>query len=239
VQNASVIVDKGFCSQANIEELKLSKLNFIIPLKRNDKLIDYQKISSGNRQNLDGHFLFNKRYIWHYSYSIDENTDLYIFIDNDLKNEEEHYYLFRCDKKCEKYTLENFHKKQAQFGTLAMLAKKGLPVKRVYEDYKTRANVETMINAFKNIYDADRTFMQNEQSLEAWIFINFLALMFYYKILNLLKINDLNSEYSPNDLIMYLASIKKIKINEHLWFDTERTNATEKLLKKLNLSSIP
>jgi transposase len=146
--------------------------------------------------------------------------------------------LKRIDSKNEKYTLEKFYEKQSQFGTISMFAKKGLPANKVYVDYKTRGEVETMIDAFKNIYDADRTYMQNEVSLEAWMFVNFLALMFYYKILNLLKNNNLNSEYSPQDFIMYLREIKKVKINDKIWVDSVKTNATEKIINKLKIMPI-
>jgi len=46
----------------------------------------------------------------------------------------------------------------------------------LYADYKTRGNVETMINALKHILDADPSHMQNEHALEGWMFVNLIAL---------------------------------------------------------------
>jgi len=52
--------------------------------------------------------------------------------------------------------------------------------------YHRRSLVETAFDAFKNTLQADRTYMQNDQPLEGWIFINYLALIAYWRILKLL-----------------------------------------------------
>jgi len=41
IKDVIYIADKGFFSQENIEQLALQKLQYIIPLHRNNKLIDY------------------------------------------------------------------------------------------------------------------------------------------------------------------------------------------------------
>lgn len=63
LKNVIVVADKGFASQSNIELLQQEKLGYIIPLKRNNKLIQYDPIKCGNYQKFDGHFMFKKRYI--------------------------------------------------------------------------------------------------------------------------------------------------------------------------------
>jgi hypothetical protein len=46
----------------------------------------------------------------------------------------------------------------------------------VYCHCKYRGEEKTMIDALKNILDADRTYMQNEHALEGWMFVNLVAL---------------------------------------------------------------
>jgi len=104
----------------------------------------------------------------------------------------------------------------------------------VYFKYKTRGEVETMIDAFKNILDADRTYMQNPQTLEGWMFINLVALKCYYTLLNLLKKHELNRKYAPQDFLLFLAELKKVKIN-NTWHDAEVTRKTAELLGKLEI----
>ena len=69
------------------------------------------------------------------------------------------------------------------------------------------------------------------------MFINLIALKWYYHILNLLKEHELNKSYTPNDLLMMLAEIKKVKIND-IWLDAEKTKKTADLLRKLKIEHI-
>jgi len=39
-----------------------------------------------------------------------------------------------------------------------------------------------MFDAMKNIIDADRTYIQNGDAIEGWMFVNHIALQFYYLI---------------------------------------------------------
>ncbi len=90
--------------------------------------------------------------------------------------------------------------------------------------------IETMIDTLKNVLDADNSYMQNEHSLEAWMFINFIALHWYYKIINVLKSSNLNNKYSPSDFLIFLAEVRKIKING-TWHLSEITKKNADLLK--------
>ena len=92
--------------------------------------------------------------------------------------------------------------------------------------------IETAFDAFKNTLQADRTYMQNDQSLEGWMFINYLALLSYWRILKLLVSKELLSKVSIKDLLTHLSYIKKIRINGE-WHQTELTDKTKKLFTKL------
>lgn len=61
--NPEALADKGFYSEKNIEGLIKEKLRFVIPLKRNSSLINYQKIESSDKKTLDGFFKFQGRII--------------------------------------------------------------------------------------------------------------------------------------------------------------------------------
>jgi len=91
-----------------------------------------------------------------------------------------------------------------------------------------------MIDALKNIVDADRTYMHNRDALEGWMFVNLIALKWYYLILKLLKKHELNHIYSPSDFLSFLSEVKKVKINE-VWQNAEMTHKTQNLLKKLEI----
>jgi hypothetical protein len=92
--------------------------------------------------------------------------------------------------------------------------------------------VETAFDAFKNNLEADRSYMQNDQALEGWMFMNYLALLAYWRMLKLLVKQELLSKFSIKDLLIHLSHIKKIRINGQ-WHQAEITDKTKKLLIKL------
>jgi hypothetical protein len=234
VKDAIIIVDKGFASQSNIEALENSGLRFIIPLHRNSAFINYEKIQSGDKRHFDGYFKHEGRYIWHYTIALDTKKSVMIFLDEELRSREQKDYLDRIANGIVDYSIEQFHDKQYRLGTLAIIENTGKSPCDVFTDYKIRGNIETMIDALKNIVEADRSYMQNEQALEGWMFINLIALKWYYTILNLLKKYRLNKKYSPMDFLLFLSEVKKVKINNQ-WHDAEITRNTRELLQTLNI----
>lgn len=233
IEDALIIVDKGFYSKSNINELKREDLTFIVPLKRNNQLIDYQIIQEGDKQNFEGYFQFEKRLIWYYVIENDEEN-VFIYLDEELKNQEVKDYIKRIDKLPEEYDIDTFYNRQYRFGTIGLMSNLDKSPEEIFVYYKSRAQIEIMIDSLKNIIDADNSYMQNAQSLEAWMFINYIALHWYYKILKLLKEYNLNNTYSPMDLIDFLKEIKKVKIDK-MWVNSEITKKTSELLKKINL----
>jgi len=91
-----------------------------------------------------------------------------------------------------------------------------------------------MIDAMKNLLKADNSYMRNQTALEGWMFITFIALQWYYRIYKLLSEKQLLSKFSPQDILLHLAEIKKVKINES-WHTAEITGKTQKLIDKLNI----
>jgi len=233
IKDAVIIADKGFYSESNIAGLNKENIQFIIPLRRNSKKIDYKKIKTGDKTQFDGFFKYEKRIIWYYTFRAGTNK-INIYLDEELKAEETKDYLKRTETLPEKYDVKTFHKKQHRFGTISMMNNLTKTPEQVYVDYKSRGQVETMIDALKNIVKADKSYMQNEQALEAWMFVNYIALQWYYRIFQLLKLNDLNNRFAPMDLILFLKEIKKVKINDK-WYLAEITKKDMDLLNLLDV----
>ena len=157
-----------------------------------------------------------------------------MFLYQELKTTEEKDFLERVDSCPEEYTIEKFHEKQYSFGTIAMLTNIMKEPNEVYSDYKSRGGIEQMIDTLKNVVEADRTYMQNEQALEGWMFINYIALHWYYKVYHLLLKNELNHRYSPIDILQILTEVRKIKIND-TWHNSEVTSKTSDLIARLGV----
>jgi len=233
LEDVVVITDKGFYSRKNIEELVKDQLKFIIPLKRNNSLINYHKIEEANKKVFDGFFKFQGRIIWYYTY-VEKGLTINVYLDELLKLEESKDYIERTETLPEKYDMEGFYQKQHSFGTIAMMHNSDKNPETVYVNYKSRGQIEEMIDVLKNIMEADSSYMQNEQALETWMFINYIVLHWYYKIYQLLVKYELTKKYSPRDFIQFLKEVRKVKINGK-WHLAEITAKTEKLLDKLNI----
>lgn len=234
IKNSIVIADKGFYSESNIETLENINARYIIPLRRNNTIIDYSPLSDPANNKFDGYFKFQSRFLW-YKESIKDGKRVVVFLDKGLKAEEEKDYLNRIETHPEKYSFEKFQQKNSAMGTLAMIANlHDKTPENIYETYKTRAEIETMIDAMKNILELDTSYMQNETALQGWMFISFIALQWYYDIYKYIKDKKLVGKYSPKLLLEHLAEINKIKINKR-WEISEMTNKTKSILNKLDI----
>ena len=236
INDAIVIADKGFYSESNVKKLDDENLKYIIPLRRNSSLINYNQHKTSDLKDFDGHFMYEKNIIW-YNQNMINGKRIITYRNDSLRAEEINDYLRRCETLPEKYSEEAFYEKQYGFGTISFITniEDNISAEEIYISYKSRNQIEGMIDVFKNILEADKSYMQNEDALEGWMFINYIAMHWYYKLILKLKENKLNSKYSPKDIIMFLKDVKKIKINNK-WMNIEITKKNLELFNKLNLN---
>jgi transposase len=230
--NVVLIGDKGFYSQANAEHLQAAGLDYILPLRRNSSLIDYSPLARGRKAAMQGYFKYADRPIWYTSQEVEAGR-VWVFFDNRLKVREEQDYLSRIEAEQEGYSMDKFLEREVRMGTLALLTNcTEWSAQRVYQAYKTRGAVEQMFDVFKNLLEADRTYMHNDKAMESWMFINFLSLLFYYRLYNLLLEKDLLKKYAVNDLLVFANPIRKVNVRG-VWFTSEYPAKVSKILEKL------
>ncbi len=208
--NAVAIIDKTFPSKTNLEFLEEGGIKYIASLRRSTAGLDYSAFHNRNNRGADGHFRYQGRTIWHKEQGLDGRR-VVIFFDEEHRIEEDRDYLDRVDSgKYENYTLEGYHAKSEVFGTIALISNTDKTAQQLYEAYKTRCEVEQAIDVFKNSLDADSTYMQSAQSLEAYTFINFVAMQMYYVIREHLRNTDKLSKYSPMQMIKKLCRVRTV-----------------------------
>lgn len=229
MKNLVVVADKGFGSAANFALLEESNIQYIVPLRRNNVLFDTSKLEQGNKLAFDGYFLYDERPIWYY-----KTENAIVYLDNELKNEEEKDYLLRMEKNLEGYTMDSFIQRQFKFGTLIMKTNLDKTPSEIYSLYKERQAIEQSFDILKNLLQQDKSYMQNEKSLEAWAFINHLSLMLCYKIIYALRANKLLDKFSISDFLSHLKYIFKIKADSQ-WLTSEISAKTNKLLSSMNI----
>lgn len=231
-----MVADKGFYSLANIGQLEADHLHYIIPMRRDNALIDYSLVEEHAIKSGSSFFSFEKRFIWHTSYAVPgTGRRIFLFLDDVLKNKEQSDYLSRIGTSCEGYSLEKFHLKRQAFGTIAIVSDLvDKTPEEVYTAYKTRMSIETVFDAMKTVLEADRTYMQQEEVLQGWMFVNHIALQWYYQLYHLLVRLKQIKKYSVKDLLSHLQEIRMVKIDGQ-WHRAEIIKASQQLLDKINL----
>ncbi len=235
LNDAVIVADKGFYSKKNIELLQKEQLRFILPLRRDNSIIDYALLEDNSFKEGDSYFEHEKRIIWYQKYTY-QGLSLFVYLDDSLKLKEEKDYLHRIDTHPENYSLKDYHKRKNSFGTIAILTDfQRKPAIDVFETYKSRMTIEVLFDSMKNVMEADHTYMQDDQTLNGWMFVNHITLQWYQHLYLELKKKNLIKKYSVNDYIQILTDLKKIKIND-TWYFNEITSNTQKMIVKLGLS---
>lgn len=235
IDNVIYIADKGFYSKQNVKMMKAQNLQYIIPVRRDNKLISYKPLSEAGFKQKLSYFIYQNRIIWYYQYQ-SKTEQLITFLDEGLRAKEEADYASRITTLPEEYTSEQFKNKLPSFGTLTIAfdikAKKSC--EQVYEAYKQRNEIENVFDSYKNFLRADAMYMQNRYVLEGWLAANFIAMIAYHKLYTRLRnIKKLNN-YSPKDIIEISKSIYQLKINNE-WKRSEMTKKNIDLFKQLDI----
>lgn len=236
--DGTAIIDKGFFSKANVEKLDELGIRFIMSLRRSTSGLDYSVFSSRDNSGADGVFLYQKRPIWWKEFEIMGHRG-FLYLDEAHRSDESEDYMRRVlDSENEDYTIEGYRKKSLQFGTLALMNTSGRDAEGTYLAYKTRGNVEQAIDAFKNILEADHSYMQDEKSLEAWMFINLLALQWYYDLSQRLKDAELTNKFSPMDIVRSLSRVRTVRLDGK-WAVAEVMKKDRQLVEAAGLNITP
>lgn len=233
------IADKGFFSESNLSELERLKMEYIIPLRRDNKLIPYEQLKE--IEFTENYFYHEERFVFYTDSLKIENRTIDLFLDGKLKEQEKIDYLKRINSLPESFSKSKFNEKVQTMGTLSLVHNTKLSSQEVYKEYKSRLQIEQFFDHYKNTINASCSYMQREESLNGWMFINHLGMQMIYKLFNSLKTipltkkQMLNHKYSISDTIEHLKSIKKIKFAPKEYVISEQNKLTKKLLEKLKI----
>ncbi len=209
-KSVTVIGDKDFYSKANVEALEEHGISYIIALRRSMSGLDYSVF--GKRKS-EGRFIYAGRRIKYSRQAMDGRT-VYLYYDAKRAAEEKKGYLRRVDdEEYEDYTMETYAAKAPQFGTTALMVSADGDAEKVYCDYKSRCEAEQEIDVFKTATDERASFMQDDDCLEGWMFINFIALHIFCMIRRRLVEAGLADKLSTREAIYVLCRHRIVQID--------------------------
>ena len=216
VERCVIVADKGFFSADNIGKLRKKHLSYIIPLRRNSKIIQ-------NQDHFMGVFMYDGKPVKYWQ----RNDDVYIFEDPVLKSEEEKDYLIRISKN--RRSKREYDENQINFGKLYLLSDLREEPERIYRLYKQREYVEYAFNVYKNDLEADRSYLRDDHMLFTYMFLNLLSLYLHFQILNMI-----DGRYSVRDVLLILSRIKIYRM-ESADIMSEIPKKAKELVSDLNI----
>ena len=79
--------------------------------------------------------------------------------------------------------------------------------------------------------------MRDDYQLNGWLFVNFIAMMLYYRIYNLLVSHDILKKYSPMDVLGPPSRVQMLSIDGQRIM-TEIPKKTREIINKLEIPII-
>jgi transposase len=233
--NMTAIVDKGFQSDENIKFIdSMEGVSVIMALRRNTAGLDYTPFANRDNKGALGHFWYGGRVIWYHKQEVYGHT-VYLYLDEKRRVEEQEDYLAKADDaENDHYTMESYNEHVMQFGTIALLVTQEKSAEDTYYAYKSRGEVEQCIDVFKNTLEADTSYMQTEQALETWMFINMVAMHWYCELRQRMVDSKLIEKYSPRDMIRVMGRLRSVYVNGK-WHTTEITAKEGRLLSAIGV----
>ncbi|WP_246269914.1 transposase [Methanofollis tationis] len=223
-----LVLDRGFVSEKNEAALIKAKIPFVLPQRRNSTRYEI-------RIHLTDHFFYHKRLIHAGKREIDGLT-LYLYEDADLKVEEEKT-LYRLLEEGE-IDREALNVRLKRAGRILILSSVKAEPQEIYQMYKSRNLVEDHFAAFKSLIQADKLYLRDATAVFGHVFVGFLCLYLYCRILNRIKRAGMTAHLSPQGLLLKLSKVYAVGAGEERRI-TEVPKGVRKIAEKLELDIFP
>ena len=204
ISNKVLLFDRGFFSDDVLKFLDNKNVKFVLPTKRNSHYYDTRIL-------LNEEFIYHDRLIKCGKRKL-ENIFLYLYEDQDLKLEEQKT-IFRKREEG-KINDEEYSLKQKRAGKFLIISNHDIGKKEMFELYKRRDSIEKLFDVYKTTLDADKLYLNDDESVYGHVFVAFLSLYAYCKILKAIKKADINNKFSPTDILLKFRKVKNIDFGE-------------------------
>jgi hypothetical protein len=200
-------------------------MKYIQPLRRNSRIIDYSI-------NMDGSFTYRGRGI-RYGTVKYSNYSLYIYEDARLRGEE------ISNSIVARAVNPEIKVHEERLGKISLISNIGKAPDEIYLIYKEREDIEQCFDAMKNGMENDKTYLGDNDAIRGYFFVSFIALYIHYRLLEILRINDLIGKYSVNELLFELSKVYAVEYSDNKIEFNEIPKRVESLLKKINMDILP
>lgn len=260
-KDCTIVADKAFSSEGDIQDIEGCGLHYVIPMKRGNRHV------KGRIPDIRGFtdaFSFHGRGIQSIRFDEDEAYDIHLFFDTDLYAQEFADMARRTEKRnetaqkrradeekrrgngkgrlsdeelalLEPASVQELLRESPEMGTITIKTdRKDLNSYQVYSIYKQRQAIEQAFKTNDCTMDQEASYMRNNYSEEAWLFLNHLGLMMSISTLDEIAVIGRTKDISYKDLVQTLRKIKVNRINGN-WFVVPVKESVRKLCKKMGI----
>jgi transposase len=195
------VMDRGFSYYKLLVDLKAQNIHYIVPLKKNSKLLP-------SLVRMVGAFAYRKRNIAFCKIKKRPYGFLYLFEDPELRGSEESFLLGKVSAGLN--TIDDFRKERRLAGVIGILSDLDVEAHVVYEQFKEREEIEQAFDFMKNDLEADKTYLGRDDAVRGYFVVVFLAMRLYFKILKRLREHDLVGKVSVSEVLFALSKMRMI-----------------------------
>lgn len=189
-----LVLDRGYGTRSNLDSLKEKGHDFVVALKRNSAA--YNTIDTE-----DGHFIFEGRPV---NYGAGKYWDYHAYRFEDLS--------MRTDEIYDKYKAEEDKGREVKnldrAGNIMILSSLNIHPREIYRMYKDRCSIENFFDTSKNDLGGDTTYLRTDLHVMGYNFVTFLAFCIWWNIRFRLRAANLETRYTPTDLLRSFAAVK-------------------------------
>ena len=109
----------------------------------------------------------------------------------------------------------------------------------IYLIYKEREDIEQCFDAMKNGMENDKTYLRDNDAIRGYFFVSFISLYIHYRLLEILRINDLIGKHSVNELLFELSKVYAVQYSDDKIELNEIPKRVETIMKKINMDILP
>ncbi|MDR0571734.1 MAG: transposase [Rickettsiales bacterium] len=189
----ALIMDAGFYSHDNIEEMLSLQIPFLLRLPENNKIFtnivnDY----ASTLKSFDNVIAYNKRVLYVRQINIQiSGVDCYAYLCLDPTKESKDTTNFVLKNINNDDFKQKYEAKNSKFGKFLLLSNKNINTTKIIDTYYARAKIEQIFDTAKNMTGLQPLGVHSEEALRGHLFLSFISSAMYSIFANKLSANNL------------------------------------------------
>lgn len=195
------IMDRGFNDYGMLLDFKKQGIHYVAALKKNATLLP-------SKVKMAGAFGYRKRNVAFCKHGKKPYGFLYLFEDPQLRGEEENLLLSKVAEGV--ISMDDYRMQRRLAGVIGIVSDLDVDPQSVYEQYKSREEIEQAFDAMKNDLEADKTYLGGEDAVRGYFLVVLLALRIHFKVLKRLREKNLVGKVSVKEVLLELSKMEMI-----------------------------